>query len=327
MVATKQEAASLGGKARAAKLSPERRSEIATKAIKARWENRPKKATHTGELKIGEIVIPCYVLDGGARVISLRGMENSLGLNLRGGAVKMADFVVKIAANGLCPKELTAALGSPIEFIPEHVGRTAFGYEATVLADICELVLDARVQGPLTPRQRAVAERCEILVRGFARVGIIALVDEATGYQRDRARKALHEILEKFIAVELQRWAKRFPDSFFRELFRLRGLEWPCDYKIPQYVGHIINDVIYRRLAPGVLDELRNKNPMGERRRKHCHHQWLSENIGHPKLQEHISAVTAVMRISRSWQEFQRHVDVALPRLDGDLGLFAELDQ
>ena len=47
--------------------------------------------------------------------------------------------------------------------------------------------------GKLLPSQRHVAEQCRILLHGFANVGIIALVDEATGYQDARARDALAE--------------------------------------------------------------------------------------------------------------------------------------
>jgi len=54
---------------------------------------------------------------------------------------------------------------------------------------LCETVLQARKDGKLQSQQMHIAEQCEILVRGFARVGIIALVDEATGYQDYRSRK------------------------------------------------------------------------------------------------------------------------------------------
>jgi hypothetical protein len=81
--------------------------------------------------------------------------------------------------------DLLVALDNPIKFHPPHGGRLAFGYSATILADICEAVLATRNAGKLQKQHEPIADRCEILVRGFARVGIIALVDEVTGYQRD----------------------------------------------------------------------------------------------------------------------------------------------
>lgn len=79
--------------------------------------------------------------------------------------------------------------------------------------------------GALQSNQIHFAKQCEILVRGFARVGIIALVDSATGYEKVRARQSLEKILEEFVAKELQKWLKTFPDDFYHEIFRLN--RWP----------------------------------------------------------------------------------------------------
>ena len=82
-------------------------------------------------------------------------------------------------------------------------------------------------------------ETAEIIVRSFsAKVGIIALVDEATGYQKVREKRALQLKLQAFIAEEMQEWARMFPDEFWFELARLEGvhysprhrpLRWACD--------------------------------------------------------------------------------------------------
>jgi hypothetical protein len=78
-------------------------------------------------------------------------------------------------------------MGNPIRFQAPTGGSPATGYEATILPDLCEAVLAARQEGTLRADQLHIAKRCEILVRGLARVGIIALIDEATGYQINRA--------------------------------------------------------------------------------------------------------------------------------------------
>ena len=107
---------------------------------------------------------------------------------------------------------------------------------------------------------------------------MIALVDEATGYQETRDRKALQSILDKYLCKELAAWSETFPDEFYKELFRLRG--WQCrGMKInrPSVVGRYTNDIIYERLAPGILDELIERNPEDEKGQpKHRHHQWLT---------------------------------------------------
>ena len=68
--------------------------------------------------------------------------------------------------------------------------------------------------------------QCEILAPALARVGIIALIDEATGYQEIRDRQALQQILDKYLLKEYAAWAKRFPDEFYKQIFKLRGWEW-----------------------------------------------------------------------------------------------------
>jgi hypothetical protein len=73
--------------------------------------------------------------------------------------------------------DLTARIRKPIKFVPPGGGPVAHGYEATILADICDAVLSNVLQR----QQEHIADQCEILLRGFARIGIIALVDEATG--------------------------------------------------------------------------------------------------------------------------------------------------
>jgi hypothetical protein len=157
---------------------------------------------------------------------------------------------------------------------------------------------------------------CDILVRGLATVGIIALVDEATGFKYDTARDALQEILRQFISEELVRWASTFPDDFYRELFRLRDLEYSeLSSKRPQYMGHLTNDIVYERLAPHVLEELKQLIPKTETGRRKYRYYWrLSRQVGHPKLREHLSNLVTLMKASSSWKGFYRLLERAKPK-------------
>jgi hypothetical protein len=158
-----------------------------------------------------------------------------------------------------------------------------------------------------------------MLMRGLARVGIIALVDEATGFQYVRDRMALQAILDKYIGKELAAWVKRFPDEFYDEIYRLRRWERKSgpSSRRPILIGQFTNDIVYQRLAPGILEELKEKNPLDERgRRKARHHQWLTEDIGNPALARHLHAVIVLMRASNSWNQFKALLDQALPKLN-----------
>lgn len=314
-----------GGRARAKKLSPEVRKDIARRAAEARWGSDLPVATHGSEdhpLRIGEIEIPCYVLADGRRVLVQRGMlvgmDMSQGTAGRGPGDRLAKFIAGKAVNPFVPKDLAEMIINPIKF-KTTTGNIAYGYEATVLADLCDAVLEARKTGKLNYQTEHIAARCEILVRGFARVGIIALVDEATGYQYDRARMALEEILERFIAKELAKWNRTFEDDFYLEMFRLRGWQFREDAikrKLrPMIVGRITRDIVYERLAPGVLTELERLNPKDDRgRRKHKLFQRLTEDFGHPRLKEHLKAVTVLMRSFDGWGDFYRALNRSLPK-------------
>jgi hypothetical protein len=191
-------------------------------------------------LIIGDVEIPCYVLEDEQRVITLGGVQRSLGLSSSGGAPRLASLIGSICPNLAEANDLAVRLSSPMLFQARTGGRAAYGYPATLLADICKSILAARPAGVLTDSQEAVAERAEVLIRGWARVGIIALVDEATGFQFVRTRTALAEILSKFISDKLMPWTKRYPDEFYTEMFRLKGWDYarlrPGDAK-PSVVG------------------------------------------------------------------------------------------
>ena len=306
-----------GGIARAEKLSPLKRQEIAKKAAVARWSAHLSEATHEGDLKVAGFDLPVAVLSDGTRLMISRAFMTALGRPWKG-SYKRAGLPNFIDAKNLAPfinDDLYKAL-EPIEFINKR-GQKVLGYRAELLQMVCDVYLDARkALNVLTPAQERVAEQAEILIRGFARVGIIALVDEATGYQRDRATDALARILEKFIAKELQPWVKTFPDEFYQELFRLRKLEFPREkVKRPQYFGHLTNDIIYKRLAPGILEELKNSAPKAPSgRRRGTLQQKLTPDVGHPKLREHLASVTTIMALSDDYEDFKRKLNKRHPR-------------
>src|SRR5690606_1671922 len=136
-----------------------------------------------------------------------------------------------------------------------------------------------------------------------------------------RARDALAKILEKFIATELRRWVRTFPAEFYKEMFRL--WEWPYDPKRvqkPSYVGKLTNDLVYERLAPGVKDELKRLTPRDSKgRHKHQLHRRLSEDVGHPKLLQHLGATIALMRVSKTKEEFMNYMDTFHPKYGSTL--------
>ena len=273
-------------------------------------------------LVIGDIQIPCYVLEDETRVLSQRGVTVAIGLNPDAG-FRMPQFMASKAISRFVSKELMPALISPIPFKNPAGGGNAYSYPAIILPVICASILEAKNAGKLSSRYKHIAERCWILMQGFAYVGIIALVDEVTGYQEIRNRTALHKLLDKFLLKERARWAKRFPDEFYKQIFKLKGWQWQgMKVNRPSVVGHYTNEIVWDRIAPGVRDELEQRNPKVETgNRLARHHQWLTQDIGHPGLQRHLVEVMAIMRASSNWTQFNRMLQRALPKKDETIPL------
>lgn len=299
-----------GGKARAAKLTSEERRAIAIKASSSRKciQNLPK-ATHIGVLDIAKSKISCAVLEDGRRVITETSMHEILGKSRRGRSKgeKIPHFLASKNLKALIPSDLIDG-----KIVVEFVGRTgkkSYGYEAVIIPEICKVFLDARENKMLNQVQLGIARTCEIILHSLAKTGIVALVDEATGYQYQRENDELQKLLTKFIAKELQPWAKKFPDSFFSNIKRIYGLEQIKGS--PQFVGHLINKYIYDELNPEILIKLKEINPFDPElgRRKHRHHQHLTEEIGHPALSAQIRTVDTLLAISETKEEFFKFYD------------------
>lgn len=316
----------VGGKARMASLTPEERKKNARAAAEAKAAlKKLPKATHFGRLATNLIDLPCFVLDDGRRVISGRGLTAAIGMKGRGSGVSRVAEHKLIKAYG--DKSLVAAIENPIKFVgksPKGESEPSDGYEAHVLQEVCEAILTARDNGLLvTEQDERYAVQADILMRAFARVGIVALIDEATGYQKDRDKHALAKILEAFVAKELQPWLKTFPDEFYSELFRIYKIPYPPignPQWRPGFIGHITNNVVYDRIAPGLLPELKRLASKAERKARL--HQHLTQDVGHPKLQSHMGSIVTLLKLSNTPDEFFAYVDRFHPRF----GTTAELN-
>lgn len=331
----------LGGKARAEKLSKLERASIASVAAKARWakeaeDGSPPKATHRGDLMIGDIKIPCAVLDDGRRVLTEHGITTALGS--RSGASKRkkkesgdsgAHLPIFLAPGQIQPFISEDLRSGPLQEIVYRDGRRKIvGYSAEILPALCEVWLSAREAGALQKQQQVRAQSAEMLMRGLAKVGIVALVDEATGYQAERDRDDLQKFLAMYLSEEKLKWAKMFPDEYYRQLFRLWGWEYsPLSVRRPQYIGKLTNQFVYERLPANVIEELKKLNPVKNKktgRRGAAHFQYLSSDIGQTDLRDHLLQLIAIMRISKNKEAFKKNFEMAFPKPGDQIPLFEE---
>jgi hypothetical protein len=302
-----------------------RRREIARMGGKARWADLPP-AIHEGPLKLGEAVIPAAVLKDKRRVLTQSAVMKALGRARQAkgrsyyeGDVNLPAFITAKNLKPYIPKELYVT-SSQIEFRTLSGGK-AFGYPAELLPKICGVFMDADAAGVLTKPQKHIAAQARLLMRGLAETGIIALVDEATGYQAFRPKDDLQKILAAYISPELLPWTERFPLEFFKEMFRVYGWAWPYtaeNYPGPQgprYAGKLIKKIIFENLPPGVLEKLDELNPADSKwQRKSRMSQLLSSEIGHPHVEKLVAVNTTLFRISDNREDFKRHYMKAFPK-------------
>lgn len=314
--------ASKGGRARANVLTSEERSEIARKAVQARWLKAGKLKEDTdadknaddsvepnagqvkdpeipasllrGTLELGDLELECHVLSDLRRVLTQGEVVRAIS-----GGRESSNLGRYLERNPLTTKDSYA--DSIVRFAIPGNPTTAIGYEAPLLIEICDKYLQARELGLLKGRQHSLATQAEIIIRACAKVGIIALIDEATGYQKLRAERALRLKVQAFIADDLQEWARMFPEEFWYELARLEGIRYSARSR-PLRWGKYVMMFVYDAIDPEIGNELRKKNPNPHF--KQNHHQWLKQ-FGRSKVHDQIQRVVTIMKLCDDMDDFR----------------------
>lgn len=328
-----------GGVARSQGLSVQQRKDIARKAAEARWGVEMPQATHDGPLSIGDEVLVAANLASGKRLISQGTFLRAIGRSPNpkagmGGSTTLDGLPYFLAAEVLKPfisDELMVS-STPILFKLRNGSRTV-GYDAMLLPLVCEVYLKFRdslhqqiADGDASERRKAKAHEkryrhiikaCDYLTRGLAKRGIIALVDDATGYQGDRIAEEVSKlVIEAYVAPHLQPWTQKFPHEFFKEAYRLLGWDYkPGQIKHPGYMGKFINKFVYDALPNGVAEELKKrlpKNEQGHRRAKLWQH--LTVDTGNTHLDRQLNDDILLMRVADDRTAFEVSWDRAFGR-------------
>jgi len=318
-----------GGVARALALSPARRREIALNAVEAKKQRATLPRAICGaddkKLVLGEIEIQCYVLEDETRVLTLRTLQSGIGMSEgggKGGARKIPALMARLKDKGMNIMDLDVRANEPFKFITPS-GSIADGYDARILPDICAVLINADRKRILDKRYEQIAERAARMQHGFATMGIIWLVDKVTGYEDFKKANDFGKIIEAFVAKEIRPYIEKFPPEFYREICRLRGIPYdPNSVKRPQYFGHLTNNIVWRRIAPGVWKEIkeRAKKSAATVRKPHLH-RFLTEDIGDPRLRQVIDKGVALMQVSDDWFDFMNKLDRVLPPFQQQLAL------
>lgn len=314
---------SRGGDARAAKLTKDERREIAKRAALERWSkvknsDRLPEAESDGILWIGDVALDVYRLTDERRVISKRAMAAALGLKSEGGNAFMRTMSRK-GIRSVFAKNLIQKIENPIYFKPLK-GDLADGYDVEDLIELCDALIEARNKEKLHPTQEFLGRQAEIIIRSAAKVGIIALVDEAVGYV-DKRKDEYRQLFDKFIRKEFRQWEQEFPDSFFDMIYRLYGLKRqnPDSNRHPRFFGHFIRRYVYFPLAHSrgaILEKLEEKNPVVYENggRRHKFFQYLTDEIGMSAFRQHLWKTVGIGEGAKDKAAFERSFYRAFPQ-------------
>lgn len=278
------------------------------------------KSEYAGSFFIGDIEVPCAVTESEQRLLTQNGFLKAIGRaqpsskDLKRSAGQLPFFLNAKALKPFVNSNLTVP-GKPVSFITPE-GKSALGYDALLLPQTCKIYVEAYQDGVLSNNQEPLAFRCMLALGALAEVGIIALVDEATGYQRVRERNALQVILDRVLNDVPAKWAKRFPDRFWGLLIEIKGYPSYMALSRPSFVGHWVNDIVYSRLGPGVLSRLKEINPRkGTGTRSHKHHSYLTEE-GIGELRDLLTIVIHIMEHSKDNDDFMERLNREIPRVN-----------
>lgn len=286
------------------------------------------KVTHQGTWKVGNSVeIDCYVTDTKLRLMSLRGTARAMTLKGGGSGALLRNLKSKWIQPFLSDHLKEWIFGAETGTLPKIYGvsgPTFIPFEATLFVDLCNAYIKAQRDGILTEQQSAVADRLLEIISVFAKMGIVALIDEITGYQEDREKDELQKLFRAYISPELLPWQKKFPDEYYKELFRLNNWEYNFHgiKKRPGVIGIWTNKLIYDELPPGIKDELKNSVPVSDAGNKTVRmHQFLTEDIGNPHLKSQIDQIMMLFRLSDNMEDMWHKFNKARDRKKGQLEL------
>jgi len=264
--------------------------------------SRPR-VTHFGTARIGDdISYDCAVLEDGRRGYILKTLRSAIGMRKNIPVPRFEHFCAEIAPNTLKYLEKS---GSPFEVIMPHGGK-AIWVEVGILPDLAADIVQAAVMGKLRKNRCHLIEPCLAIQKALSKVGEIALIDEATGYQYAREPDALQDLFARLIREKASDWQRRFHGDFYSAICRMLGFSYGNHHTaLPAIVGKITMDWVYEVIFPAeIITQIKT------RKKSEKLHQWL-EDGGLKLLEKQRDAVMMIARVSSDYRDFEARCSIA----------------
>ena len=257
--------------------------------------------------------IPCYVLEDGQRIFRLSSLNRALRGKEHGNHGKFGNYLAASVIQKYLPERLRPLKDSDNDRVPQGVikfnlnGKIEKGYNSEDFMDVCSAFVTANLNNEqLTQAQKEIVKNANAYILACAKVGITALIDEATGFQDQREDDELQRKFNFFLNGTARDWEKTFPDELWIEFGRLTN--WRGSIKErPRYWGNYVNDLIYKCIDEDVAQELKKRKSEDSSDTKL--HQFLNKDRGIKILNQHIWQIIGMAKTCSSITELKKIAD------------------
>lgn len=246
-----------------------------------------------GTIQIGDISLECVVLNDGTSGYVQRQLAHAIGFTEKRPGSRFRRFLAEIAPNSLSYFDKTSQ-----DVIRLPNGATATFAPCGILTEVVAGVMESASLGTLHTQRKHLVKPCSAIYRALAKTGEAALIDEATGYQRNRAPDYLQNLFDKLLRESASDWERRFHPDFYDSVYRLFGWSYNPAKPKPFIVGKITLEWVYEPIfPPEILVEIK------ERQTSEKMHQWLHDG-GLTLLEKQKDAVMMIARSSFDYKDF-----------------------
>lgn len=264
------------------------------------------RISHYGIVRFGSLEAPAIVLEDGRRGFLATQFAHLLGYHGKNPSNRFDGFLACFAPNYMSGKEKA---GSPVS--NPGRGRAHF-IEAEAVMEAVGNVLRAAIAGKTHKQQARQVSACVEINLALGMVGLVALIDEATGYQYHRAPDALQDLISKLIRQHASDWQRQFEPEYYAALAKMTGTAFTSGaHGRPPIWGAITRKWVYEVCFPNeVLEEMRGRQDVGDKL-----HQWLTDG-GVATLTKQKEAVRLLAVSSVNYKDFEARCSVTFERPD-----------